>query len=209
MNEKLKHIILQARNIFMRCGIRSVTMDDMCREMGISKKTLYQFVKDKTDLVNQTMRVEIDCDQNKISEITQKNLNAIDEIFEITQLVSERIKHMHPSILFDMQKYYPEAWDIIDKHRRDFIVKTIKQNLIHGQEQGLYRQEINSTIVARLFSSTVDVLSDIDFFNDPSITPAMVYTENLNYHLHSVTNESGKIYLQKKLSLLNPPHYEK
>ena len=209
MNEKLKHIILQARNIFMRFGIRSVTMDDMCREMGISKKTLYQFVKDKTDLVNQTMKVEIDCDQNKISEITQKNLNAIDEIFEITQLVSERIKHMHPSILFDMQKYYPEAWDIINKHRRDFIVKTIKQNLIHGQEQGLYRKEINSTIVARLFSSTVDVLSDIDFFNDPSITPAMVYTENLNYHLHSVTNESGKIYLQKKLSLLNPPPYEK
>ncbi len=193
----------------MRCGIRSVTMDDVCREMGISKKTLYQFVKDKTDLVNQTMKVEIDCDQNKISEITQKNLNAIDEIFEITQLVSERIKHMHPSILFDMQKYYPEAWDIIDKHRRDFIVKTIKQNLIHGQEQGLYRKEINSTIVARLFSSTVDVLSDIDFFNDPSITPAMVYTENLNYHLHSITSETGKAYLENKLSLLNTPHYEK
>jgi hypothetical protein len=184
-------------------------MDDMCREMGISKKTLYQFVKDKTDLVNQTMKVEIDCDQNKISEITQKNLNAIDEIFEITQLVSERIKHMHPSILFDMQKYYPEAWDIIDKHRRDFIVKTIKQNLIHGQEQGLYRKEINSTIVARLFSSTVDVLSDIDFFNDPSITPAMVYTENLNYHLHSITSETGKAYLENKLLLLNTPHYEK
>ena len=62
------------------------------------------------------MKVEIDCDQQKISEITLKNLNAIDEIFEITQLVSDRIKHMHPSILFDMQKYYPEAWDIIDKH---------------------------------------------------------------------------------------------
>ena len=193
----------------MRCGIRSVTMDDVCREMGISKKTLYQFVKDKTDLVNQTMKVEIDCDQQKISEITKKNLNAIDEIFEITQLVSERIKHMHPSILFDMQKYYPEAWDIIDKHRRNFIVKTIKQNLIHGQEQGLYRKEINSTIVARLFSSSVDVLSDIDFFTDPSITQTMVYNENLNYHLHSITSATGKIYLEKKLSLLNSTHYEK
>ena len=209
MHEKLQHIIVQARAIFMRCGIRSVTMDDVSREMGISKKTLYQFVKDKTDLVNQTMKVEIECDQGKISEITQKNLNAIDEIFEITQLVSERIKHMHPSILFDMQKYYPEAWDIIDKHRRDFIVKTIKQNIIHGQEQGLYRKEINSTIVARLYSSTVDVLSDIDFFADPSITQAMVYQENLNYHLHSITSATGKVYLEEKLSILNPPHYEK
>jgi AcrR family transcriptional regulator len=126
-------------------------MDDMCREMGISKKTLYQFVKDKTDLVNQTMKVEIDNDQNKISEITQKNLNAIDEIFEITQLVSERIKHMHPSILFDMQKYYPEAWDIIDKHRRDFIVKTIKQNLIPN--------ELSPLVTSILYANEADVLN--------------------------------------------------
>ena len=205
MHEKLQNIILHARSIFMRCGIRSVTMDDVSREMGISKKTLYQFVKDKTDLVNQTMKVEIDCDQQKISEITLKDLNAIDEIFEITQLVSDRIKHMHPSILFDMQKYYPEAWDIISKHRRDFIIKTIKQNIVRGQQQGLYRKEINSTIVARLFSSTVDVLSDIDFFADPNITQAMVYNENLNYHLHSITNSTGKAYLENKLSLLNTP----
>lgn len=209
MHEKLQHIIVQARAIFMRCGIRSVTMDDVSREMGISKKTLYQFVKDKTDLVNQTMKVEIDRDQNKISEIIHKNLNAIDEIFEITQLVSERIKHMHPSILFDIQKYYPEAWDIIDKHRRYFIVKTIKQNIIHGQGQGLYRKEINSTIVARLYSSTVDVLSDIDFFADSSITQSLVYQENLNYHLHGITSATGKIYLEEKLSKLNTPNYEK
>jgi AcrR family transcriptional regulator len=202
-------ILLGANGLFMKYGFKSITMDDIARELGVSKKTLYQFFEDKNDLVNQTMKVEIEGDQDKISIITQKNLNAIDEIFEITQLVSDRIKHMHPSILFDMQKYYPEAWDIIDKHRRDFIVKTIKQNLIHGQEQGLYRKEINSTIVARLFSSTVDVLSDIDFFTDPSITQAMVYNENLNYHLHSITNATGKAYLENKLSLLNTPHYEK
>ena len=205
MHETLQHIILQARSIFMRCGIRSVTMDDVSREMGISKKTLYQFVKDKTDLVTQTMRFEIARDQEEIVRITGKNLNAIDEIFEINQLVSDRIKHMHPSILFDMQKYYPEAWDIIVKHRRDFIVKTFQHNLIHGQEQGLYRKEINSTIVARLFSSKIDVLTDMEFFADPSMTQAMVYNENLHYHLHGITNATGKIYLETKLSNLNPP----
>ena len=204
MNEKLEHIIQQARSIFMRCGIKSVTMDDVCREMRISKKTLYQHVHDKTDLVNQTMRTEIEKDEIEVTNLISLGLSAIDEMFEITRLVSEKIRNIHPSILFDMQKYYPEAWEMMRLHRNDFIERVIIKNISKGQDEGVYRSTLNTTIVARLFATKMDVLSDNQFFEGSGFTMTQVNFEHLIYHLYGISTPKGIEYLEQKLSHLNP-----
>ncbi len=209
MNEKLEHIIQQARSIFMRCGIRSVTMDDVCREMHISKKTLYQHVHDKTDLVNQTMKCEIEKDEIEINKLIDKGLNAIEEMFEITQVVSEKIRNIHPSILFDMQKYYPEAWDMMLSHRNGFIEKVIFKNLIKGQNEGVYRTDLHLIIISRLFASKIEVLADSAFIEGTGLSLSQVNFEHLIYHLHGVVTLQGKAYLDQKLSTYNPNPYEK
>ena len=205
MSSKLEHIIQKARSIFMRCGIRSVTMDDVCKEMRISKKTLYQYVHDKTDLVNQTMRSEIEKDEEEITRLIQGGHNAIDEMFEITQLVSKKVQDIHPSILYDMQKYYPEAWEMMRVHRNDFIEKVIISNIAKGQAEGNYRENLLPAIVARLFASKMDVLSDKQFISDTGYTLLQINSEHLTYHLHGIVTPKGNQYLEHKRANSNSP----
>jgi len=138
MKEKLDQILLQARSIFMRYGLKSVTMDDVCREMGMSKKTLYQFVCDKHDLVKRTVEREVLENHAIVEGIVAQQLNAIDELFEITGKLTEKLKNIHPSVAFDMQKYYPESWAMMVEYRSNFMVKVIFENTVRGQQQGLF-----------------------------------------------------------------------
>lgn len=194
----------QARDIFMRFGLKSVTMDDLCREMSISKKTLYQFVNDKNDLVKKAMEFEIDQDQCEIKAIVDKNLNALDELFEIIGSVEEKLKNLHPSILYDMQKYYPEAWAVMSNHRNNFIIKTIANNILKGQNEGIYRTDLNINIISLLFTAKVELLADSQTLTQLGIKPSQIYFENLKYHVRGISNEKGIRALEKKLESKNP-----
>lgn len=206
VEEKIDTLLKQVRDLFMRYGLKSVTMDDLCRELGISKKTLYQFVNDKNDLVLKAMEHEIDKDECDIQKILDLNLSAIDELFEITNTVKEKLKNLHPSILYDMQKYYPEAWDIMSKHRNGFIVKTIGDNILKGQKEGVYRQNIHVQIVAALYASKVELLADNMLFQHLNAEPSEIYYENLIYHLHGISNSQGLKALEEKLHPKTQPN---
>jgi len=104
MNEKTKEYLDRATSIFMRLGIRSVTMDDIARELGVSKKTLYVHFKDKNDLIKQIMYLKIEEDQFSCTEVQASSTNAIDELFGIIQLVIEHLSKMNPSVFLDLQK---------------------------------------------------------------------------------------------------------
>jgi len=209
MEEKLTPLLENVKSIFMRYGIKSVTMDDLCREMGISKKTLYQFVSDKNDLVKKAMSHEIYNDQLEMNSVLEKNLGAIDELMEITKLVGVKLKNMHPSILYDMQKYYPEAWEIMSKHRNGYIVQTIKNNILKGQKEGIYRFDLNEQIIALLFASKIELFADTNAYAHLGLTPSQMYAENLIYHIRGIANLEGIKLLEQKFSSSNPSSHEK
>jgi AcrR family transcriptional regulator len=104
MNEKLDHLLKQAGDIFMRYGLKSVTMDDVCRELGISKKTLYQYVSDKNDLIAKVLDQDIQEDEKVICALQTSGLSAIDELLHIQKMVTEKVQHMHSSIIYDLKK---------------------------------------------------------------------------------------------------------
>ena len=204
VEEKVKLILRQVRDIFMRFGLKSVTMDDLCRELSISKKTLYQHVSDKNDLVKKAVEFEIDRDQCEISDIIGKNLSAMDELFEIASTVEEKLNNLHPSILYDMQKYYPEAWAVMSRHRNEFIVKTMSNNILKGQEEGIFRRDIDVKIISLLFAMKIELLADNMMYAHLGIKPAQIYFENLKYHVRGISNEAGLRALEKKLESKNP-----
>ena len=203
MKERFEQILLQARSIFMRYGIKSVTMDDVCREMGISKKTLYQFVCDKSDLVKRTIELEIKKDQEQIEFILSKKLNAIDELFEISLLISEKLKFIHPSVIFDMQKYYPEAYAIMSNYRSDYIVKTIVSNSNRGREQGLFHTDFNVIIIAKFYSLKMEMMVDPTYISENNSLQD-VFFEHLKYHIRGIANQTGLTHLENKLNQLKP-----
>ena len=200
MVEKLDTILQKAKNIFMRYGLRSVTMDDVCREMGISKKTLYQFVSDKSDLVKKSIEHEIAVDKSNVCKIHDMNLNAIEEMLQINITVGEKLKNLHPSLMFEMQKYYPAAWAVMSQYREGFIVKVILENIKKGQSEGLYRTDIHPEIISKLYATKVELLADPSMAGVVNFTPLQLFEENIKYHIRGISNNKGQELLEKYLS---------
>lgn len=138
-----------AHDLVMQYGIRSVSMDDIATALGMSKKTIYQFYADKDELVFEVVtdvikKNEADCERDK------KNAeNAIHEIFLAMEMVIELFKTMNPSVLFDMQKYHPDAFLHFLKHKNEYVYNVMHQNITRGIKEGLFRPDIKVDIMSR------------------------------------------------------------
>ncbi|MFN4122661.1 MAG: TetR/AcrR family transcriptional regulator [Flavobacteriales bacterium] len=203
MNEKFTEILQKAKEVFMRLGLKSVTMDDVSRELGISKKTLYQFVSDKNDLIIKSVELDLQENKCKVDAVMSMDENAIDQLLMVNNVVSEKMKQVHPSILFDMQKYYPEAWRLLIEHRQSYVVEIIAQNLKLGIAQGIYRQNLNIELIARLYTSKMEILSNEILFPIGKFGHDEVITEFMKYHFYGVVNEKGKQYLELILNQIS------
>jgi AcrR family transcriptional regulator len=199
MEEREQHIIEQAGKVFMRLGVRSVNMDDIAQHLRISKKTLYQYVKDKNELVLRTVKCICDQHRSSICGIRDKNLNAIDENFEIAQFIAGQLGQMHPSIHFDLQKYHTEAWDLLQKTERADIYECVTANMAKGIEQGLYRDDLNIPIIARIYIARFDALFDGVLFPAKEFHFDEVVWEHFRYHIRGIASDKGLKYLIKKV----------
>ena len=198
-DEKLIQILEQAGHVFMRYGIKSVTMDDVARELKISKKTLYKYVSDKKDLVVKVMTGHCQQEQMQCMEIINSSKNAIDEMISITKYVSSMIKEVHPSIHYDLEKYYPEAWDIMSKHKDEFIGNCVEKNLIKGIEEGLYRKNLNPRIISKIYVQKMDIVFDGVVFPSKDFRFENVYFEMMRYHIRGIANDEGLKYLKERI----------
>ncbi len=203
MESKEKEILLQAADLFAKYGIKSMTMDDVARHMGISKKTLYQFVDNKKDLVKRCIQEHIDAEECLVSEFLGHQDNAIDELMAMTKFVGTQMKEMHPSVIYDLKKYHFEAYTRLTQHRDDFIFMNIKRNVEQGMKDGLYRSNINPEILARLYISMVNVILDPENTNLSDYNQAEVYTEMIRYHVRGISSSKGREYLKQKFNQEN------
>ncbi|MFZ5552966.1 MAG: TetR/AcrR family transcriptional regulator [Bacteroidota bacterium] len=197
--EKESQLLDNVRSIFMRYGIKSVTMDDIARELKISKKTLYQFVVDKPELVSKVMQFKCNCDQTDVTDIIKKSKNAVDELLNVTQYFGKIIREIHPSIHYDLEKYYPEAWQVFDQHKKGFVLNCITTNLKRGIKEGLYRDNLNVDIIARIFVARIDMVFDSEIFPPSQFNFGEVHLELMRYHIRGIASEKGIKYLLDKL----------
>ncbi len=203
MDDRHANILAQSAQLFMRLGIRSVNMDDVAKELGMSKKTLYKYVKDKNDLVHQVFSEYLRCEEQMVSNILTENDNAIDEIIGITKFVSEQLGNIHPAVLFDMQKYYPDVWSLMEKHKQNFIYSCTLNNLERGMKQGYYRSNLNADVIARLYVAKIDVVLDSAVFPSQEYQLAEVHMEWMRYHIRGIATRKGIDYLKAKLKSEN------
>lgn len=199
MEERGQQIIEQAGKIFMRLGVRSVNMDDIAQHLRISKKTLYQYVKDKNELVLRTVKFICDHHRSSICAIREKGLNAIDENFEIAKFIADQLGKMHPSIHFDLQKYHMEAWDLLQRTEKADILECVTANMQKGIDEGYYRDDLNIPIIARIYIARFDVTFDGVLFPSQEFNFDDVVWEMFRYHIRGIASEKGLKYLMKKV----------
>ncbi|MBL4707998.1 MAG: TetR/AcrR family transcriptional regulator [Flavobacteriales bacterium] len=200
MGQKEKEILMQAAELFTKYGIKSMTMDDVARHLGISKKTLYQYVDNKKDLVKKSIQLHIDEEQCCMKEVLQSEGNAIDELMMMTKMVGSQMKEMHPSVIFDLKKYHLDAYKGLLLHRDDFIYSSVKRNIENGMESNLYRSNINSEILTRLYLSMVNVILDPEITSLSQHSAADIHTEMIRYHIRGIASSKGREYLKQKFS---------
>lgn len=158
-------IIQAAFKLFMRHGIKSVSMDDIALNLGVSKKTLYKWFENKDQLVVAMLQGHFDQMEQDCCSFTAQGKNAIEELFQMMQMVRQKLAGMHPSVFYDLQKYHQPAWQIWTTHKNKFILQQIMRNLQEGIAQGLYRPDFDLDIIARLRLAQIE-----DVFN-PEIFP--------------------------------------
>jgi len=200
MNEDQKNILFKVRELYMKFGIKGITMDDVAREIGISKKTLYQFFTDKDELVGKIIDNEIFQRQKEICNCFKVGYNAIEELFEISLFMNKFIREQNPATEHDLKKYYPHHYQKIVKARREGIFNYILLNLKKGKKEGLYRSEMDEEIIAKLYLSRSEILNSSDLFTAEEITSAKISEELLIYHVRGIATENGIGELGKKIA---------
>jgi AcrR family transcriptional regulator len=181
-------------------------MDDIARKLGISKKTLYQFVKDKKDLVKKGMMLCLKDEQDMIAEITKESSNAIDELIEITKCANARLTEMHASVIYDMQKYHPESWILMENHKKEFVKGVILKNTKRGLEEGFYRDNLNPEVIASLYIIMIESLFHADENFGKDISLGDLHLEMIRYHVKGIANEKGISLLKNILKKAENNH---
>lgn len=198
--QKKKEIIGGALRVFMRRGIKSVNMDHIASELGISKKTLYQVVKDKEELIQKGVATFCKKEDLEMALIQEKKLNAIEESLEIKKWVLSVIDGIHPGVAYELEKYYPKTSRKMQDHRKKVIYKSLLENLKKGQKEGYYRKDIDADIIIKIYISRIEVLFDQQVFPMTEYALSNLYIESFNYHIRGIASEKGIQYLEKKVN---------
>jgi TetR/AcrR family transcriptional regulator, cholesterol catabolism regulator len=195
--ETQERILIKAHELFMRYGLRSVSMDEIANHLGMSKKTIYQYYADKDALVEGTIDIEIkqskkDCDCHR-----NQSENAIQEIFMAVDMIQEMLKHMNPSLMFDLEKYHPKAYKKFLEHKNKFFHEVIKTNLEWGIEDGLYREDINVELLTRFRLLSMFFMFDTENFPASKFTPGQVIAEITDNFLFGMATAKGQKMILK------------
>ncbi len=206
VNINQKELILQqAGQLFMRYGIKSVSMEDIARDLGISKKTLYQYVENKQDLIHEIFERKIHEEKQVMADIRAAASDAMEELLQIAKYVLGVLRELSPTTVYDLQKYYRETWKSMEALQQRHIYSIILQNLKWGREQGLYRRPMNPEIVAKLYVAKSSFVADEDLFPPEEYNLEVLYREFISYHLHGIVSDKGRRMLDKYLEeALNP-----
>ncbi|MES2655862.1 MAG: TetR/AcrR family transcriptional regulator [Bacteroidota bacterium] len=195
--ESKNKILEGAESLFMKYGFKSITMDDIARELGISKKTLYQYFEDKNDLVNQTIQAHIDNDAVVCNRIIEEGYDPIEFMFEMSKSITKNQRKVNVAVLFDLRKYFKSAWDKMEKFRLEYILKNILSNISKGQELGLYRTDINEVLIAKLYVHNIEFVMTPELYQDISTDFHYIHLESLKYHLRGICTDKGLKKLNK------------
>ncbi len=186
-----------AHDLVMQYSIRSVSMDDIAAHLGMSKKTIYQYFKDKDELVEAVVDGEIQNNQCTCNEDRDIAENAVHEVFLIMERMVEMFQSMNSSILFDMQKYHPAAFRKFQQHRNEYLYNMVKQNLERGIKEELYRPDIHVEILSRYRVETMLIAFNPEFQRSLKQSLLEIEQEIILHFLYGLVSPKGYKLVQK------------
>ncbi|MGB5983623.1 MAG: TetR/AcrR family transcriptional regulator [Nonlabens sp.] len=197
MTDSKQEIRLKSTDLFLSLGFKSVTMDDIASEMGMSKKTLYSHYKNKEALVSDvTLHLynNICCG---IDHICETSTNPIEELYDIKRTVMDSLKGDKSSPIHQLQRYYPKVHHELRSKQFDYMQDCVNKNLEEGIEQGLYIPTINMDFVSRIYFVGIQGIKDLSVFPSDQFPVQDLYDQYLDYHLRGIVTPKGRKILNQ------------
>ena len=199
-------ILNKSLKMFVNHGFKSITMDDIAKEMAISKKTIYQHFESKNDLVAATVDYVFDSAASRLTEIAENAQTPIHEHFDMKNCIGDLFGHnIQPSAIYQFNKYFPDLAKKVEKRRHENFESTIIRNLNEGVQEGFYRDDIDVEFIGRVFFLSSSSFLKDDIFEE--FTKAKTIDELnvkfLEYHLRGIVTPKGLEVLEQILKKLN------
>ena len=200
----MKEVILKkAGEIFLKLGFKSVTMDDIANELGISKKTIYKYFKNKAHLVDEAILHIHEAMYKEVSIVYNMGYNAIQENFEVNKVFKGFMQNLDDSPLYQLQKYYPETHQKIMSQEYCLFKDCLLSNIQKGIEEGLYRKGIIIDQVTKFYFSLIMSVHDSNLYTYSKNTINKLELNVLEYHTRAIATAKGIIILEEQLQLNN------
>jgi AcrR family transcriptional regulator len=190
--ENKEQIAEAAEKLFMSYGIRSVTMDDIAKQLGISKKTIYQHYNDKDEVVCQTTWRILEREKELLEGIRKEAKNAVHELHLLTNYVRHHIVNINPSALFDIQKYHKEAWKIYLDFKDSVFIQNIEESIKRGIAEGYFRSNLNPKILAKLRIEQIHIGFDDQIFPKDQFDWTEVQLQLFENFFYGLLTPTGK-----------------
>ncbi len=193
-----KDIILKGTlELFMKYGIKSITMDDISRSLGVSKKTIYLYYEDKDILVCECVKSFTSFQKTVLLKITEVSKDAVNELISISEYMQSHVCNINPSLLYDIKKYHSKAWRLFLDYKRDFLEKSINNTLIKGISDGFFRSNIDTRIIARLRMETAEMAFNTEIFPLSEFETPKVQMEFFEHFIYGICTLKGHKLINK------------
>ena len=197
MSSMKQRILSATHELFMKYGIRSVSMDDIAKHISISKKTIYQSYKDKDELVHELMKEKLTVDKKEFHDLEKESANVIDEVFNIMKHMGRVMGKVNPSVFYDLQKYHPETWKLFKDFKETFILNMVENTLVRGIKQGYIRSEINVKILARMRMEQIEMGFNPAIFPPEKFQIIDVQLSMIDHFLYGICTLKGHKLINK------------
>lgn len=197
MNIRIEH---KARELFMRYGFRAITMDEIASNLGISKKTIYHYYTDKKYLVSIIVEKDLKLLKEDCVQQRKQATDPVDEVIRNLESVEGLLSAMNPQFLFELERGYPEAFKAFLQYKNVFLLKAIKDNLVWGLEEALYRPCINVDVMSHFRLESIFMAFDQNIFPAAKFHLYKVVQETAFNFLYGIVTTKGRRLIEHYLS---------
>lgn len=203
MDEKLNHLLERTLQLFVQYGIRSLSMDDISRHLAISKKTLYQYVSSKDELVKKVMDMQSEKNRDYYESVAGSTGNAIDKLLDASKYLNQQLRTFNPVMMFDLQKYHPETVNCHVEEERTHFVGKMRDNLMQGISEGLFRPGLHVDLVALLYVNNLAELHRLDEVMASKITFTGIFQVMFENYIRGIGTPRGIEYFEKEMESID------
>ena len=209
-----ERILAEAEQLFWKYGVRSVTMEDIAKRLGISKKTIYQHFSDKEEILYQVITDKTVRNQSEMDCRVVEGLNPVEEILYMLTMMQKHAGQVSPNLLIDVQRHYPQAFALFRRYKEEYIIQFILENIQKGISLGLYRSDLNPAILARLRVEQIELAFNNTIFPTDQYSMLQIQHELMHHFVRGMLTEQGfttyNNYInQEEPVQLQPTIYEK